>query len=607
MSRPLAVLRRPAVSAARTARGSVSPLAGALLLAALFAVGISVPASVVAQEVAEGGPEAGFIDRMDVLVVNLDVTVLDEDGNTVEGLRAEDFEVYEDDRRLGLTNFFEVRSGRRMPDVMPEIGSEEARLLLQPIEQRAEPLHLVLYVDNFNLSPLNRRRTLHHVRQFLLSQLQSGDRVALYAYDRPLRQLVPFTEDIGEVLSALDGVERTSAFRSSMEDDRQQLLSAIYSEPPPQGVDVRMRFYARKVQNDLAFTINGIRNLCDSISGLPGRKAVLYVSDGLPWRGAEDVFQARAETTGESSYLMDVTEYDFSREFTLLAAKVNTNDVNLFTIDAAGLRGYELGSARASGSRSHVAADFTHRRNMQSTLEFMADETGGLAVVGTNNIGDGLRRFADALDNYYSLGYTPAHGRDGRYYSIEVKVVGRDDLKVRHRQGYRFKSLETEFSDRTMAALLHGIESNSHGAFLEFGRPTPADDKKLLVPVLVRVPSESLTLLPRGDDLMATLRVFVAAIDEEQRLAPAQSLLWTIRFPAARAAEAEGIAFTYELKMIMRPGVQTVAVGLAEDATGLASYVKRSIRLAGSDLDTDLDRDLGSEFRRNLGSSSAIR
>lgn len=572
----------------RARPSTLPPSLVALLLLALAALASPTfaqpegasPTGAVSEDPSDGEPnDAGFVGRVDVLVVNLDVTVLDSDGNPVEGLRPDDFEIYEDGRRLAVSNFFEVRNGRRMPDALPEIGSEEARLLLQPIEQRAEPLHLVVYVDNFNLSPLNRKRTLHHVRQFLFNQLQPGDRVALYTYDRPLRQKVPFTTETIRVIQALDEVETTSAFRSSMEQDRQELLSAIYTEPPPAGIDVKMRFYARKVQNDLQFTITALRNLSDSISGLPGRKAVLYVSDGLPWRGAEDVFQARAETTGETAYLMDVTEYDFSREFTLLASKINTNDVDLFTIDAAGLRGYEMGNASTTGSRSHVTADFAHRRNMQSTLQFMADETGGMSVVGTNNIGDGLRRFAKALDNYYSLGYTPAHGRDGRYHEIKVEVVGRKDLTIRHRQGYRFKSLAAEFSDRTMAALLHGVESNQHDAYIELGRPTPSDDDNYMVPVRVRVPSENVVLLPRGSDLEASFQIFIAAADDDQRLAPAQNLDWTIRFPAERAADAEGIAFTYEVQMIMRPGVQTVAVGLAEEVTGLASFVTESLRV----------------------------
>ncbi|MEL7061638.1 MAG: VWA domain-containing protein, partial [Acidobacteriota bacterium] len=360
-------------------------------------------------------------------------------------------------------------------------------------------------------------------------------------------------------------------------DDRRTILTAIAQQPPPPDVENRIRFYAREQQNNLAFSLEGLRNLIDSVAGLPGRRAVLYISDGLPMRGSEDIFQAQATALDDPTYQMRAFDFDFSRQFQKLTARANTQDVMLFTVDAAGLRGYEVGSAQTGGAQSLVQANFAHRRNMQTSLEFMAEETGALAVIGTNNIGEGMRRFSGVLDNYYSLGYQPAHGRDGRYHEIEIEIVGRDDLRVRHRQGYRSQTVASELGEQTNAALLHGFEQNPHATYLELGDVRPAeDDDKVLRTIRVKVPSSSLTLLPRAQEVRAPLEVYVAAADEEGT-APVQRLEWMIAFPEEHLQAAEGIDFTYEVTLTLRRGRQKIAVGLHETITGVSSFVTRTV------------------------------
>ena len=53
-----------------------------------------------------------FFDTVDVHVVNVEVVVTDKDGKPAVGLARDDFEVYEDGKRVEVANFFAVE-GRR--------------------------------------------------------------------------------------------------------------------------------------------------------------------------------------------------------------------------------------------------------------------------------------------------------------------------------------------------------------------------------------------------------------------------------------------------------------------------------------------------------------
>jgi VWFA-related protein len=70
-------------------------------------------------------------------------------------------------------------------------------------------------------------------------------------------------------------------------------------------------------------------------------------------------------------------------------------------------------------------------------LKTMAEETGGVAVVGTNDLAGGLRHIADDLSAYYLLGYYSTNTKlDGRLRTIDVRMK-QPGLTVHARRSYR--------------------------------------------------------------------------------------------------------------------------------------------------------------------------
>ena len=61
-------------------------------------------------------------------------------------------------------------------------------------------------------------------------------------------------------------------------------------------------------------------------------------------------------------------------------------------------------------------------------------DTGGRAILNTNNFELGLRQVVEDASTYYLVGYTPTRTEDdGKFHKISVKVK-RSGVRVIHRQ-----------------------------------------------------------------------------------------------------------------------------------------------------------------------------
>jgi len=535
----------------------------------------------------EGGTpdeEGVFVDALNVSVVNVEVYVTDKKGNRVTGLARDDFEIFEDGRPVAITNFSVVESGRVQRPANEkvekiEVAAEELPLRptpeVEPIPED-QRLHLVVYVDNYNIQPFNRNRVMRDLRDFLRAHLDHDDRMMLVSYDRELHVRHTWTSDPEIIASGLLELEVVTGSAVHRESDRRDALERIEESESYQGALGFARTYASNTYNDLSFTLDALRSMVNGLAGLPGRKAVLYVSEGLPMIAGEDLFYAVQQKFQDYTSLTDAFEFDASRRFEELTAAANANRVTFYTIDAGGLRTYSYADAShqtAGLPGQGVFIDQVYISNLQSPLQMMAEATGGKAIINANRVNEALETVAADFDTYYSLGYTPAHFGDGRYYRIEVKVKDRKGLNVRHREGYRDKAPAIRMADGTMAALLHRIEANPLEVRLDFGTPVAGDRGRFTVPVRVAIPLGKVVLVPGETTHEARLRLFVAAIDADGDTSEIQESALPISIPSAEVDKARGQYWLYTMNLLMRGGPHRVAIGVRDDVGGDASFV----------------------------------
>lgn len=169
------------------------------------------------------------------------------------------------------------------------------------------------------------------------------------------------------------------------------------------------------------------------------------------------------------------------------------------------------------------------RRVAQDNLRVLSEQTGGFALVNTNDFSEGFDRIIEDNSSYYVLGYYSTNDRaDGRYRKIDVRVNGRPGLVVRARAGYvapRGKAPEVQSvaADGTnvfgeLAELIaspvpvSGLTFSTTAAAFRGGPPSGA------VVVSLEVSGKDLKLTPTSDGRFGgKLEMMVAAFDSENK------------------------------------------------------------------------------------------
>lgn len=538
---------------------------------------------------------AGFHEEVQVTVVNVDVYVRDRDGDPVTGLSRADFAVTQDGVDMDVTNFavlnrkvFEQRySAGATAATLPTPTPAATAADLPPIQ----PIWMVLYIDNENIHPLHRNRVLRQVREFVVENLHPPVQMMVVSYQRSLKVLQPFTEDSRAVNSALREVTTYTGARVERDNTQRDLIDDMMEADPNShggasgtgnqtgamaSMYQRVMAFADEQTNDLRFTLDALEQVVAMLSGLEGRKSIVYISSGLPMTPGIGLMHQYATTFHDNSILSRRSRVDRTRDYRSLTSTANGQEVTFYTVDASGLNALEGFSAEDRYGMDPTASSIGSR-DLQNSLRYMADATGGLAIVNTNDISGGLTRIRDDLFNYYSIGYRIVASGQDRVHRIQVEVPGHKDYDVRFRQRFVEKSYETKIQDRVFSALMVDIDENPFDLELTAGEPAPASGKRWTVPLHLSFPLDRLTLLPVGKEYLATVTLFVGARNSEGQQSEIQRQEHQIRIPAADIDEARAKRFGIDQQLLLDEGSHRVSIGLMDTVSREASYAQANL------------------------------
>ena len=529
--------------------------------------------------VAQESPPRGFVEQLDVQVVNVDVYVTDKDGDPVSGLEWDDFELRVDGRPVDITNFAAVveeptgvvsaRGG-----IQPPGASAEATMETAPSAAEDQQLWILIYIDNYNVEAIHRNRVLRELTQFLSRNQRPTDRVMIVSYERSLHLRHAFSDPPGAAIDALLRLQENATFGEPKQAEWEESLGLIEGSNTFQDAFGWAEIHADYMDNERSFTLKALNQYIDDLQGLPGRKALIYVSDGIPLRAADSLFQAvdyrfrgggntGDRPVGSASAILSSFSYDASRELDRLAQKAASAQVSFFPIDAAGQRGPVLLDPQYADLQTQgmgTLLSSVRKANLQGSLTQLAEKTGGEALINRTRALPGLEQIARSLRSYYSLGFTPAHPGDGRFRKIDVRVAGKG-LQVRHRQGYRAQSVNERLADRTEAALLYGYADSSGAIDLRTGVPIADSDNKRVTPIEVRIPLGLLTFVPRENGgETARIQVALGTADAEGDRSPIEQTPIDIEVPPEDAGKVADRHYTAEFGLLMKQGRHKVVV-----------------------------------------------
>lgn len=535
-----------------------------------------------------------FFEAVHVEVVNIDVWVTDKQGKPVDGLGREDFLVFKGGEPVEVTNFYAVSGGRPVPEAP---GAEEpatARVArdLRLREPQVAPEHrlwLIVYIDNFNLDPIERDRVLPALETFLGRTLQTGDQAMIVTYKRSLDVRQPFTDQLPLLSTALGTLRRESGLAVVRNRDRMDTLQQIDQANGSDQALTYARQYAEEQMNSVGYTVDALGRLIDTLAGLPGRKALLHVSSGVPMVAGEEMFYAVAEKFNYSQAYLEIPRHDTTRRFERVIRRANEQRVTFHTMDAGGLRGIEFGAAEYGGFVDmdlRSTLDSVVPENLQSPLRLLANETGGRAILNRNEVLPALDEVAQDFRSFYSLGISSSDVDSGRYHRLEVKLrKRRAGVRLRHRAGYRAKSLDTRIREGLQSALLYAHQENTHQVELRLGEARAQGDKGLYVlPIQVRVPLRDVVLLPTETGKHeARLELFVGAIGPDSWPSPIQDTPFGLRLADKHVEAARSESLLHGHKLLLSRGRQKIGVAVLDLFSGQASVVTAFVDVGPAD------------------------
>lgn len=567
-----------------------------LRLALALAAGL-LPGLALAQAPPEN-PEPTFFESIDVNVVNVEVYVTDKQGRRVQGLTRDDFQVLEDGKPVEITNFYAVSEGQ-VSQAAP-LREEEAAEAPVPATPEIIPadqrLYLAIFLDNRSLLPASRNLVLKSIKEFV-TRLRPEDRILIAAYDGSVRVRQGLTNDPVTLSAALEEMAKVAPGGVTRNSERRRLLAEIDAAYPvggPEGGESQreqaaillaeqlynnIRQYGMQVSEENRLALGQLREFVDSLAGLQGRKAVLYVSGGFSLRPIQAFMQAWEQKFAILSDRVGYSPFDGTRDdmTPLLQKLIEHANSNRITFYSLGSTPELVGvSAESGGSDTYDSnMEAMDRTAMQASLMMIADGTGGLASVDAATT-PMLDRMREDFETFYSLGYIPQTGRDGRRRKVDVKMRDRS-LVVRHREAHRERTMPERMTSRTMSALLLGEEDNPLEVALELGKEKKNDKGQYEVEVLVKFPLANLVLVPQDSFHEGKLSLFVGARDSHGRSSPIQQIAVPIRVPNDQLLTALGQVGAYRMTMLLRPEPHTVAVAVRDelgnaDSTARADY-----------------------------------
>jgi VWFA-related protein len=420
-------------------------------------------------------------------LATIDAVVVDDRGRQVADLKPSDFEVVERGATPKIHQAVYIRVG--VADSGPAVATRPAPASpsgTAPAIPRARPLAtgaltagrlsttsnprvLALVVDDLGLSFESTAAVRRMLTRYVETEVQPGDLVAIIRTAGGVGALQQFTTDRRLLHAAIDRVRWTVNSRTGVSPFAAVVPPqlSVFAEKPKAGhprhgelpqssqgldQDGGLRVDIDKVRGELtsAGTLGALEYVLRGIEAMPGRKSVVFVSEGFDL-GLREHKASRVWST-----------------FTRVMDRANRAGVVVYSLDARGLQTagltaednpqtgripYTINSsapapANAVGNPGKADTDFRKQitkghadrtrelMDTQETLVYMAEQTGGFAILNTNDLAGGLGRIVDDTRGYYLIGFETLVPKDQPWDPNDVRLrVKRAGLKVRARRG----------------------------------------------------------------------------------------------------------------------------------------------------------------------------
>jgi VWFA-related protein len=430
-----------------------------------------------AQAQESGSSQSGYVLKVKTRLVTLDVLATDANGKAVRDLKPEDFQIVAEHNKpqtISHFEFMDTRAALPNPPAPPSPGSGQVYSNQTAFEHLDVP-PTVLLVDSLNTELTNQAQArLQMIR--LLKTLPRDTPVAVFLLGGSLRLVQGFTSNPAVLLAAVNQLVAAT----TPEQGSPAALHQSASDDPdsPKNMDLQMNdtttvpdadsdsggsmpvvfrliidFQKEQIADSIDLrvtqTLDALTEIARYLSGIPGRKNLLWLSESFPTSIMPDV------TTGVDPF---AGSRDFSDKVKAAANVLVDAQVAVYPVDVVGLEPYQSGAASQMGVGTNMttlptgtggskrnpgevlvqeaAAEPMEVMQGQVTMDELAQDTGGKACKNTNDLSGCVKTAMNDAASYYELAFYPQNiPWDGNYHTLAIKTT-RPGLKLAYRRGY---------------------------------------------------------------------------------------------------------------------------------------------------------------------------
>ena len=415
----------------------------------------------------QGAPLTTF--RVNTQAVAVDVVVTDAKGHPVKGLKQEDFQLSEDASRQKIRSFHEysedVPKNNAPPKQAPNMFSNATdkppgATMLVLFDLLNTPSQDQLYARDQLIKFLKAKAAEGKTSQFALCTL-TGDK------NSHLHLVQGFTSDANKLLAAASGnksVPNTARWQTAeqgIEKTANSIKDLAANDPMNSWGALLHGIEAIKTEEQTAdtdarvgITLNAMMQLAGYLSGLPGRKNVVWLSGSFPIASFNNDLQNPMNDNRNYGGRVHLAA-KFLADSQVAVYPVDVRGMDTGKISAAdssvGLAPGTQGTAVAPGMlpvngdsvvspylkfQQDTIQDLARRSAERTALNQMASDTGGTAFFSSNAIADAIKMATEQASNYYSLSYSPSNKNyDGRFRKLKV-ALSEKGYHLHYRPGY---------------------------------------------------------------------------------------------------------------------------------------------------------------------------
>lgn len=568
-------------------------------------------------------------ESIDVRLISLDAVVTDSSDRPVTGLTKDDFD---------------LKVQGEPVEILSVSAGEELR------ETISGRLTLLLFIDERHLQRKHRDTALAEIAEALDAEIEANPTwVAAAAFGERLEPLLSPTRDRDAVRAAIaaisareppaTGLRNQQRVASVALRDTLRLMAAKGSryrlgEASLASVESNLRNYGEALRLDTLQTVAAVRSLVEALAFVPGRKAILFVSDGLPRHPLDSAAKTmydrlagasrqlegdeliRAPGTlqmhdrnhlpfgvdraddmglpsnnpqlddgGALSFQTLAAELSCADAFEQLAALANTHRVTFYPLKPPVVDPSisDLGES-AAGRGSIVELS-----DVRSGMESLAGLTGGLSFAAETGVGEFLQSTRVDISTYYSLSFSPPDSMgDTGIREVTLRVRKRSSArhgKVRYRASYVPVTIQQNLASRAWGTLLFGWEENPHNMEVQVRRvadpPKGRNQGQTPLEVVASLRIGELELVPaqaaRKPVASGAYRVVLQIQRDDGSRMPPQHFDFDLKVPLAELEAAGRQYIAVRSGLLLAPGSYRLAVGLWEENSGRSSFVVREL------------------------------